>query len=45
MGHSENVDDDEGNADEHCGQQEGEAGRDAHKLDVTEFIARLDVVE
>lgn len=45
VGNSENVDDNEGDADKHRGEQEGEAGRDAHELDVTEFVASLDVIE
>lgn len=45
VGNGENVDDDEGDADKHRGEQEGEAGRDAHELDVTEFVASLDVIE
>lgn len=41
----QDVDEDEGDADEHGAEEDGEAGGDAHQLDVAEFVARLDVVE
>jgi len=45
MGDGEDVNDDEGDADQHGDKQDCEARRDAHQLDVAEFITRFDVVE
>lgn len=45
VGDGEDVDYDEGDADQHGDEEDREARRDAHELDVAEFIARFDVVE
>jgi hypothetical protein len=45
VGDSKDVDDDKSDADQHGDKQDREARRDAHELDVAEFIARFDVVE